>query len=118
LKREDPARTVAQVCQVLAVAVGWAPNPRTIQRHFQRVGMTRASLAAGKKVAFGRFEASRPNELWVGDALHGPIFGAHKAILFAFLDDHVRHEAPCNRVGMEGPHRRAVAAARLKLGAA
>jgi putative transposase len=41
-------------------------------------------------VAFGRFEASRPNELWVGDALHGPIVGRHKAILFAFLDDHSR----------------------------
>ena len=90
LKREDPARTAAQVCQVLAVAVGWAPNPRTVQRHFHRIGMTRASLAAGKAVAFGRFEASRPNELWVGDALHGPIIGAHKAILFAFLDDHSR----------------------------
>jgi hypothetical protein len=30
------------------------------------------------KVAFGRFEASRPNELWVGDALHGPVIGRHK----------------------------------------
>ncbi|MDQ1378465.1 MAG: putative transposase [Acidimicrobiaceae bacterium] len=90
LKRENPARTAAQVCQVLAVAVGWAPNPRTVQRHFHRIGMTRASLAAGKAVAFGRFEAKRPNELWVGDALHGPIIGAHKAILFAFLDDHSR----------------------------
>jgi putative transposase len=46
-------------------------------------------LAAGGAV-FGRFEASLPNELWVGDALHGPIVGRHKAILFAFLDDHSR----------------------------
>ena len=90
LKREAPERTAAQVCQVLKVAVGWAPNPRTIQRHFYRLGMTRASLAAGKRVAFGRFEATRSNELWVGDALHGPIIGRHKAILFAFLDDHSR----------------------------
>lgn len=90
LKREAPERTAAQVCQVLSVAVGWAPNPRTIQRHFHRIGMTRASLAAGKAVAFGRFEATRANELWVGDALHGPIIGRHKAILFAFLDDHSR----------------------------
>ena len=90
LKREAPERTAAQVCQVLSVAVGWAPNPRTVQRHFHRIGITRASLSAGRKVAFGRFEATRSNELWVGDALHGPIIGRHKAILFAFLDDHSR----------------------------
>ncbi len=90
LKREAPERTAAQVCQVLKVAVGWAPNPRTVQRHFHRIGMTRASLAAGRAVAFGRFEATRSNELWVGDALHGPITERHKAILFAFLDDHSR----------------------------
>jgi len=90
LKREAPDRTAAQICQILSVAVGWAPNERTIQRHFRRIGMTRRSLAAGKAVAFGRFEASRSNELWVGDALHGPIVGRHKAILFAFLDDHSR----------------------------
>ncbi len=28
--------------------------------------------------------------MWVGDALHGPIIVGHKAILFAFLDDHAR----------------------------
>ena len=39
---------------------------------------------------FGRFEASRPNELWTGDALHGPRIAGRKAYLFAFLDDHSR----------------------------
>ena len=38
--------------------------------------------------ALGRF-ASRPNELWPGDALHGPAI-AGQAYLFAFLDDHSR----------------------------
>lgn len=89
LKRENPARTAAQICQILAVTNGWAPHERTVQRHFRRAGITRRSLSAAK-VAFGRFEASRPNELWVGDALHGPNIGGHKAILFAFLDDHAR----------------------------
>lgn len=89
LKREDPARTAAHVCVLLAASVGWAPNERTIQRHFRRIGLTRQVLAGGRR-AFGRFEASRPNELWVGDALHGPVVGRHKAILFAFLDDHSR----------------------------
>ena len=40
--------------------------------------------------AFGRFEAADPNDLWVGDALHGPRVGDRKTYLFAFLDDHSR----------------------------
>jgi putative transposase len=89
LKREAPQRTAAQIGHILAEATGWAPNERTIQRYFRRIGLTRHALSA-TRVAFGRFEATRPNELWVGDALHGPIVGRHKAILFAFLDDHSR----------------------------
>ena len=89
LKREDPARTAAHVRELLAVSCGWAPNERTIQRHFRRIGLTRQALAGGAR-AFGRFEASHPNELWVGDALHGPIVGSRKVILFAFVDDHSR----------------------------
>lgn len=38
---------------------------------------------------FGRFEADRPNELWIGDALHGPTVGGRKTYL-AFLDDNSR----------------------------
>jgi putative transposase len=41
LKRESPERTAAQVCAVLAEAAGWAPNERTIQRYFRRIGLTR-----------------------------------------------------------------------------
>ena len=48
-------------------------------------------LAAGASgPVFGRFEAVRPNELWTGDALHGPHVGGRKTYLFAFLDDHSR----------------------------
>jgi putative transposase len=39
---------------------------------------------------FGRFEAARPNEMWTGDALHGPVIGGRKTYLFAFIDDHSR----------------------------
>jgi transposase InsO family protein len=38
---------------------------------------------------FGRFEASRPNELWTGDALHGPVITGRKAYLSA-VDDYSR----------------------------
>jgi putative transposase len=88
LKRENPDRTAAHICELLALSCGWTPNERTIQRYFRRIGLTRKALTATR--AFGRFEAGRPNELWVGDALHGPVVVRHKAILFAFLDDHSR----------------------------
>ena len=40
--------------------------------------------------AFGRFEATAVNEMWTGDALHGPRLAGRKAILFAFIDDFSR----------------------------
>ncbi len=89
LRREDPARTAAHIAQMIRVSHEWSPHPRTLQRHFAALGLTRAQLSAGN-VAFGRFEATHPNELWVGDALHGPVIGGKKAILFCFLDDHSR----------------------------
>jgi putative transposase len=89
LRREDPARTAAHIAQMLTESHDWSPHPRTLQRHFRVLGLTRAALSASN-VAFGRFEATHPNELWVGDALHGPVVGGKKAILFCFLDDHSR----------------------------
>lgn len=89
LKKENPDRTATQVKRVLAVQLGWAPHERTLQRHFARLGLAQAGSGAPKEV-FGRFEASRPNELWVGDALHGPVAAGRKSYLFAFLDDHSR----------------------------
>jgi putative transposase len=68
LKREKPARTAAQVMRILRASCGWSPSVRTLQR----------------------FEAARPNELWTGDALHGPRIAGRKAYLFSFLDDHSR----------------------------
>jgi putative transposase len=38
LKRETPGRTAAQVAVVLAAHAGWAPSPRTLQRHFAALG--------------------------------------------------------------------------------
>jgi len=90
LRRENPARTAAHIRELIAVAQGWAPSERTIQRHLTRVGLPRRTGSATQAVVFGRFEATRPNELWVGDALHGPKITGKTAILFAFLDDHSR----------------------------
>jgi putative transposase len=77
LKRDVPERTAAQVRRVmLAAGVSGpmvVPSVRTLQRHFVRVGLN-VRPDGGPPRVFGRFQASRPNELWTGDA--------------------VRHEAP------------------------
>jgi len=89
LKREVPRRTAAQVGQIIRTAEGWAPSERTLQRLFVRLGLnTRVDGAPPR--AFGRFEADAPNDLWTGDALHGPAVGGRKTYLFAFIDDHSR----------------------------
>jgi putative transposase len=92
LKRENPDRSAAQVRRILAAQHGWAPDERTLQRMFNREGLT-ALAGTGKSPAagvFGRFEAAKPNELWTGDALHGERVGGRKTYLFAFIDDHSR----------------------------
>ena len=89
LKKENPARTAAQVQRILRAQSGWAPDERTIQRMFNRTGLT-ALVTPEAAPAFGRFEASRPNEIWTGDALHAIRLAGRKTYLFAFLDDHSR----------------------------
>jgi putative transposase len=89
LKRENPQRTAAGVRRILRAQLGWAPDERTLCRHFARLGLMGRALPDAPGV-FGRFEAARPNELWTGDALHGPVIGGRKTFLFAFIDDHSR----------------------------
>jgi putative transposase len=69
------------------------PVGDTLLRHFHRAGLQIPGAlndAADATTVFGRFEAERPNELWTGDALHGPRIGGRKTYLFAFIDDHSR----------------------------
>jgi putative transposase len=89
LKKENRERTAAQVRRILRAQLGWAPGERTLQRHFADQGLT-GPAGPGAPAVFGRFEADRPNELWTGDALHGPRVGGRKTYLFAFVDDHSR----------------------------
>ena len=89
LKKENPDRSAAQVRRILNAQLGWAPDERTLQRMFLRTGLT-ALRAPAESAVFGRFEAGRPNEIWTGDALHGPRLGGRKTYLFAFLDDQSR----------------------------
>jgi putative transposase len=87
LKRENPRRTAAQVVRIVRTQLGWAPSESTVLRLFRRLDL---AAPAGAASVFGRFEADRPNELWVGDALHAVRLAGRKTYLFAFLDDHSR----------------------------
>ena len=85
LKRENPARTAAQVARILKASAGFSPSESTLLRLFRRLELPGAP-EAGVPGVFGRFEAGEPNERWVGDALHGPRIGGRKTYLFAFLE--------------------------------
>jgi putative transposase len=90
LKKENPARTAAQVRRVLAAqSGGWAPSERTLQRLFayHELGTRPHGRAPD---AFGRFEASKINEIWTADALHGPRVAGRLSYLFAIIDDRSR----------------------------
>lgn len=88
LKRENPARTATQVTRILRQHLGWAPSESTILRHLTRLEL--AGPKASPATVFGRFEAAHPNDLWLTDALHGPVIAGRKTYLFAVLDDHSR----------------------------
>jgi len=88
LRREQPARTAAQIHRIILEAEGSSPSARTINRHLAAAGLPWKGGQIGR--ALGRFEAEFRNELWTGDALHGPVIDGHRAFLFCFLDDHSR----------------------------
>jgi putative transposase len=95
LRQELPARSAAQISAILLARHGVRVAQRTIREHLQRRGLQRAVLAGASKV-YGRFEADRPNELWIGDVLVGPfvpsprVAGSQRAYLFLLVDDHSR----------------------------
>lgn len=88
LRREQSARTAAQIRRIILETEGQAPAARTIQRHLVAAGLFWKGQVTSR--ALGRFEASAVNELWTGDALHGPLIDEKRAILFAYIDDHSR----------------------------
>lgn len=88
LRQEGPRRSAVQIATLITAAKGRSPHVRTLQRHFERIGLPRG--VAVQRRAYGRFEATRPNELWTGDALHGPLVHGRRTYLFAFIDDNSR----------------------------
>jgi putative transposase len=93
LKRENPRRTATHIVELIVTELAGrdrqVPSDRTVQRHFARLGLNVPPDGSAPE-AFGRFEAAKVNDLWVGDVAHGPRVAGRKALLFAFMDDHSR----------------------------
>ena len=89
LKKENPARTAAQVRRVLAAQLGWAPSERALQRWFEARELT-ARPGGQPPEAFGRFQADRVNEIWTADLMNGPGVGGRACHLAGIIDDHSR----------------------------
>lgn len=96
MRRALPARSAAQIVDAIARAHGVILSERTVRAYLARSGLSRQALSAIPAQAFGRFEASRSNEIWIGDVLHGPfvphprVAGSRRAKLFVLVDDHSR----------------------------
>ena len=89
LKKENPARTAAQVRRVLIAQLGWAPSERAIQRWFETREL-RARPDGQPPQAYGRFEARAVNEIWTADLMNGPKIGGRATYLAGIIDDHSR----------------------------
>lgn len=96
LRRELPTRSAAQIVDIIGRAHNVWLAERTVRANLRRAGLHRAALAGQSTRAYGRFEASRPNEIWIGDVLIGPfvphprVAGSKRAKLFLLIDDHSR----------------------------
>ncbi len=95
LRLELPSRSSAQIASILFHRHGIRVSERTIRGQLRRRGLHREALEAAPK-AFGRYEASRPNERWITDVLVGPpvpwpkTSASVRAKLFLIVDDHSR----------------------------
>ncbi len=89
LKKENPARTAAQVRRVLAAQLGCAPSERAIQRWFEARELT-TRPGGQPPQAYGRFEAQKVNEIWTADLMNGPDAGGRACHLAGIIDDHSR----------------------------
>jgi putative transposase len=96
MRRAIPTRSAATIVDGIARAHGVVLSERTVRAHLRRMGLTRAALCAEPVRAFGRYEASGSNEIWIGDVLVGPwvphprAAGSRRAKLFVLVDDYSR----------------------------
>jgi len=95
LRMEHPARSAAHIADILYARHGVRLSERTVREQLHKKGLDRARLNVEQR-AYGRYEASRPNERWIGDVLVGPWVPhprratSRRALLFLLVDDHSR----------------------------
>ena len=95
LRIEVPARSAAQIADIIWHRHAVRVAERTVRAQLRRRGLHRAAVAAEAKV-FGRYEAQRSNERWITDVLVGPFVPFPKTVtsvrarLFLIVDDHSR----------------------------
>jgi putative transposase len=97
LRRELPARSANQISRILELRHGVRVPARSIRRHLRDRGLLRGTLGDQPLAVFGRFQAERPNQLWIADFLDGPSlpFGSKPSRrrpthLLLVLDDYSR----------------------------
>lgn len=98
LKKEDPGRSAPMILRQLQMAGRLREGDAsvsTLQRLLRRRGLAGPALELVRKSRH-RFRAASVNELWQGDALHGPKLinprnGQPQTVkVFALIDDHSR----------------------------
>ena len=95
LRLELPGRSAAQIASILYHRHGVRVAERTVPGSCAAPGCTGPRWPP-RPEAYGRYEASRPNERWVSDVLVGPHVpypkrdGSVRARLFLIVDDHSR----------------------------
>lgn len=95
LRAEVPTRSAAQIAEIVSRRAGVRVAERTVAAHLRKRGLHRGALGIAPR-AFGRYEATRPNERWITDVLVGPfvphprVAGSRRARLFLIVDDHSR----------------------------
>jgi putative transposase len=90
LKRELPERTAVQVHQImLAAGRPGVPTLRTVQRHFERVGLNTRPDGSPPR-AFGRFQAAAHSYRSDPRKQQKVLLSGRRAVLLAFIDDYSR----------------------------
>lgn len=98
MKREDPGRSAPYILRELELAGLLAPgavSESTVQRLLRTAGLSGPQLEVTTPARY-RWVAAHANDLWQGDALHGPKLmdpttgRKRKTIIFGLLDDRSR----------------------------
>jgi putative transposase len=89
LKRENPPANRGAGRSGAAHPDGLGAGRADPATSLRRPGPDRARPGRGR-VGVRPVSSKPANELWTGDALHGPVVGGRKTYLFAFIDDYSR----------------------------